>query len=106
MPRRVIAVSLLFGTGCLVPNPAWSGASTGGGTGTTSVASSSSSGSESGSSTGEDLPPTAFCEALPALPGDAVIVPAGSSLAEIHGAIATAGAGGTVALEPGTYMIG
>jgi hypothetical protein len=107
MARRVL---LLLCTGCLIPNPSWSGAG-----GTTSVAttgtdttaeSSSSGSSESGTSTGDDPPITPFCEPLPPMPGDAVIVPAGSTVAQINDAIATAGMGSTVALEPGTYEVG
>ena len=103
MPRNLIAVNLLLAVGCLVPNPAWSGADD---AATTGTASGSSEGSgESSGSTGEELPPTAFCEALPALPADATIVAAGSSVADINAAIAAAGMGGVVALEPGTYTV-
>jgi hypothetical protein len=110
MPRRVIAVNVLLGMGCLVPNPAWSGtdggstASSTASTGTT-VAASSDNESETAASTGEELPPTVFCEALPALPADAVIVPAGSTVAAINDAIASAAIDGVVALEPGTYQV-
>ncbi len=115
MPRSVIAVSLLLGTGCLIPNPAWSeagGSGTTDSTGTTATAmsSSSSSSSESGaeessSGTGEELPPTAFCPELPSLPDSATIVAAGSSVAQINAAIEAAGPDGIVALEPGSYAV-
>jgi hypothetical protein len=114
MPRHVIAVSLLLGVGCLVPNPAWSGSGVSSESATadttttsdTMLLSSGGSGDESGSGTGDALPPTAFCEPLPALPDDAVVIAAGSNVAAINDSIGGAREGATVALEPGTYRVG